>query len=270
MISTTSLLGLLSDIYMYLTVSCLCISVFVSWVIMPDEALLLYTRRYLAQSHLLIPQPNTHCRLPPLAPIIDIRDPFAFSPCEDLDAPPPPPSQSEKLVLEYDTAIYLSSILSAPDDGEKLLCGDFRWSVARRIEVPLVEEKRKKKTHRVREDTLKDLPLGMGGDTGILWDRNVRCQVQDYVRNEEAEKMSIGPEVLQFLQDVHRPKTPPSTMEVVMEEVKYCRVKDPLEVISNILADTTTASLWAHDPAASSFITYLSSSKSGTLGNAGS
>lgn len=236
---------------------------------MPNEALLLYTRRYLAQSHLLIPQPNTHCRLPPLAPIIDIRDPFAFSPCKDLDVPPPPPNHSEKLVLEYDAAIYLSSILSVPDDGEKLLCGDFRWSVTHRIEEPLVKEKGKKKTHRVREDTLKDVPLGMGGDTGISWDRNVRRQVQDYVRHEEAEKMSIGPEVLQFLQDVHRPKTPPSTMEVVMEEVKYCRV-DPLEPISNILADTTTASLWTHDPAASSFIAYLSSFKSGTLGNAGS
>lgn len=87
-----------------------------------------------------------------------------------------------------------------------------------------MKEIRKRKTHRVREDILKEVPLGMGGDAGVMWDRNVRRQVQEYVRDSEAEKMSIGPEVLRFLQDVHKPETPSSTMEVVMEEVKYCRV----------------------------------------------
>lgn len=209
---------------------------------MPDEALLLYTRRHLAQNHLLIPQPNTHSRLPPLAPIIDIRDPFTFSPCDDLDVPLDA-NQSEKLVLEHDTAIYLSSILRVPGGGDGLLCRDFRWSLTRRIEEPLVKEKRKTRAHKIREDTLKYVPPGMGGDTGILWDRNVRCQVQDYVRNEEAEKMSISPEVLRFLQDVHRPKSPLSTMEMMAEEVKYRRVEDLLGLIFYTLTDTTTASL---------------------------
>lgn len=197
---------------------------------MPDETILFYTRRHLAQNHLLIPQPNTHCRLPPLAPIVDIRDPFTFFPCNDLDVPLDP-NQSEKLVLEHDTAIYLSSILRVPDGGDELLCGDFRWSLTRRIEEPLVKGKRKTRAYGIREDTLKDVLPGMGGDTGILWDRNVRRQVQDYVRNEEAEKMDISPEVLQFLQDVHRPKSLPSAMEVMVEEVKYRRVEDLFESI---------------------------------------
>lgn len=204
---------------------------------MPDETLLLYTRRHLAQNHLLAPQPNTHCRLPPLAPIADIRDPFSFSPFDGLDAPLAPFIHTEKLILEHDTAIYLSSILNAPDDGEKLLCGDLRWSRTHRIEEPSTKETRKRKTHRVREDMLKEVPLGMGGDAGVVWDRNVRRQVQEYVRNSEAEKMSIGPEVLRFLQDVHNPGTPSPTMEVVMEEVKYCKVEDLLELISYVLAD---------------------------------
>lgn len=205
---------------------------------MPDETLLLYTRRHLAQNHLLAPQPNSQCRLPPLHPVIDIRDPFAFSPFDDLDVRPAPLITTEKLLLEHDTAIYLSSILSAPDDGEKLLCGDLRWSRARRIEEPSVKEKRKRRTHSVREDTLQEVSLDMGGDTGIVWDRNTRRQVQEYVRDLEAEKMSIGPEALRFLQDVHRPKTPPSTAEVavVTEEVNHRKVENPLESIY-ILAD---------------------------------
>lgn len=209
---------------------------------MPDETLLLYTRRHLAQNHLLIPQPNTHCRLPPLAPIIDIRDPFTFSPCDDLNAPLNP-NHSEKLVLEHDTAIYLSSILKVPDGGDELLCRDFRWSLTRRIEEPLVKEKIKTKAYRIREDTLKDVPLGIGGDTGILWDRDIRLQVQDHVQNAEAEKMSIGPEVLRFLQDVHKPQSPPSTMEMMAEEAKYRRVEGLLESIFDTPANTTTASL---------------------------
>lgn len=107
-----------------------------------------------------------------------------------------------------------------------------------------MKERRKRETHRVKEDILKELPLGMGGDMGIGWDRNVRRQVQEYVRNAEAEKMSIGPEVLRFLQDVHRPKTPPSVMEVAMEEVNYCRVGVPSSQYPIYwLTYTTTAGL---------------------------
>lgn len=214
------------------TVRLLCIQLTPRLIIsMPDETLLLYTRRHLAQSHLLAPQPSTHCRLPPLAPIVDIRDPFAFSPCDGLDVSLAQFIHTEKLILEHDTAIYLSSILSAPDDEETLLCGDLRWSRAHRIEEPPMKETRKRKTHRVKEDILKEVPLGIGGDAGVMWDRNVRHQVQEYVRNSEAEKMSIGPEVLRFLQDVHNPGTPSPTMGVAMEEVKYCRVQDLLKLM---------------------------------------
>lgn len=192
---------------------------------MSDETLLLYTRRYLARNYLLAPQPSTYCRLTPISPIVDIRDPFTFSPHDDLDVPPPPINNlSERLILEHDTAIYLSSIFTATDEGQKLLSEDLRWSKAHRIEEPLVVEKRKRKAHRVKDEVLKEAPLGMGGDMGIKWDRNVRRQVWEYLRVSEAEKMVIGPDLLRFLQDVHRPGTPPSMMEVFAEEEKYCKV----------------------------------------------
>lgn len=78
--------------------------------------------------------------------------------------------------------------------------------------------------HKVGEEILREVSLGMGGDAGIGWDRNTRRQVLDYVRDAEVERMILGLEVLQFLQDVHRPKTPPSTMEVI-KEMSYCRVR---------------------------------------------
>lgn len=191
---------------------------------MPDESLLLYTRRYLARNHLLAPQPSTYCRLPPIDPITDIRDPFSFSSCDDLDQHQPGVNCSEKLILDHDTAIYLSSILEAPDEGQNSLLEDLRWSAARRIEEPLVKELRRRKAHKVSGELFKEVPVGPRNDSGITWDRSVRTQVWEFLRDSEVEKMVIGPEVLEFLQSIHRPETPPSAMDVVGEEVKYCKV----------------------------------------------
>lgn len=106
-----------------------------------------------------------------------------------------------------------------------------------------MKETRKRKTHRVKEDILREVPLSIGGDAGVMWDRNVRHQVQEYVRNSEAEKMSIGPEVLRFLQDVHNPGTPSPTMGMMMEEVKYCRVEDLFELVISYIYKLTYISI---------------------------
>lgn len=194
---------------------------------MVDKSLLAYTRHYLARDHLLGPLPKELCRLNPIDPITDIREPFAFSFSDDLDDVLPDIDQREKLILNHETAVYLSSIIRAPDEDRNLLLEDFRWSAKLRIEEPSVSEEERKRVHRISEDVLsfKHYPVDSGGDSGIEWGRDVRYQVLDYVRGIEAEKMVLGSEVLEFLQSIHRPEKLPSTTDMIQQELVYCKVR---------------------------------------------
>lgn len=194
---------------------------------MADQSLLSYTRHYLARDYLLGPLPKELCRLNPIDPITDIREPFTFSHSDDLDDVPLVIDQREKLILNHETAVYLSSIIKAPNTCQNLLLEDFRWSAKLRIEEPSVPEQERKRAHRVSEDVLnlKRWPADSGGDSGIEWERDVRYKVLDYVRGIEMEKMVLGSEVLEFLQSIHRPEKPPSTTDMIQLDLVYYKVR---------------------------------------------
>jgi hypothetical protein len=157
-------------------------------------------------------QPTSKCRLPPLPPITDIREPFLFSPTSHLsELPEHTLSPSERLTLSSEVASFLqlitrfpSAAIDYPEDEspaasasvgrayleEPLTTGDFSKPVRNREVKP------------VADDPGLHWSFKDKGDDTLKWGISVRKEIAAWEKTTSHEKLEVEPSVLSFLKSV--------------------------------------------------------------------
>ena len=171
-----------------------------------------YRREGLLPNHRAV-QPTSKCRLPPLPPIEDIREPFLFS------SPPYlpqlqstiffPPLGREKLTATPETTAFLQTVArsfasrSCSSDTPPPAPGPYRY-----LEEPLTTGDFDTPTNaRVANAPISDdptlyWPLPANPDATLAWSTPTRRDIAAFEKAEGKEKLDVSPDVLAFLQHV--------------------------------------------------------------------
>ncbi|KAL7269751.1 hypothetical protein RUND412_007567 [Rhizina undulata] len=187
---------------------------------MADHSLILYARHHGISRNYMARYPLSQPRPTPLPPITDIREPFTFTPQTSLPSPPPPPPEIiERLVMDNETAAFLTSLSrlraeSLVEAERALSAEDFRWSRGLRVEEALVSdlggvEFRRRTVEWGKEGlglemAVVDVDVDADGDGGMGWSEKVRREVEGVVGRGGVEKMVMDAETMAFLREVNR------------------------------------------------------------------
>lgn len=170
-----------------------------------------YRREGLLPNHRAV-QPTSKCRLPPLPPIEDIREPFLFSSPSYLPQLPNtifPLPIHEKLTATPETTAFLQTVArsfatrSYSSDTppptpvasryleEPLTTGDFDTPTNARVGNPPISD-----------DSTLYWPLPATPDATLAWSTPTRRDIAAFENAEGKEKLDVSPDVLAFLQHV--------------------------------------------------------------------
>ena len=159
----------------------------------------------------------SHCRLPPLPPIVDIREPFTWTTSEDADfanLTPPFILPPEKLTIDANSLAMINSLdrLRIDENAEldRLLSEEaaaFNKVKKECLEAPLVDGVFENQSSIGTQIPIPEpLEVAEDGHGGLRWPQRVVEEVEAFEKKLRLETLVVSQEVIGFLTKIC-PKT---------------------------------------------------------------